>query len=77
MYYKTYIKDTKNQQHCSKQNKEKVTKYMIILITVHDKQITDQTNFSLNSFQLKEEKQEQTTLGVKILNNTYSALITD
>ena len=34
-------------------------------------------SYSLNSFQLKEEKQEQTTLGVKILNNTYSALITD
>lgn len=26
---------------------------------------------------MKEEKQEQTTLGVKILNNIYSALITD
>jgi len=68
--------------HCRKQNKEKVTKYTIILITV---QINKQTftrhniiiSYSLNSFQLQEEKQEQTTLGVKILNNIYSALITD
>lgn len=72
--------------HCRKQNKEKVTKYMIILITVQINRLEIKQTFtrnniiisySLNYFQWKEEKQEQTTLGVKILNSIYSALITD